>query len=210
KIAMQTLGISMSKFALVGGGAFAALTALVTVVGLVASAQAEARAKAQAYADTFQAGTTRITKATRDMAAEALAAKNSFLWMEKDSAYDAAEKLGISLELVTDAASGNVKAMEELQKQIDAGADGSLAYANSAVDIENAVRGEAASLEEAIRVAKQKAKATEDSIDPMEEAAAATEALAAESQAADEFLSDMAESLEDVGGAAMDMGSAVD
>lgn len=177
RIAMQTLGLSMSRFALLGGGAMVALTALVTVIGLVAAAQAEARQKAESYASTFEAGTMRITRATREMTKEALAAKNSFLWMEQDSAFDAAEKLGISLDLVTDAAMGNVQAMKELQKQIDEGADGSLAYANSAVDIENAVKGESASLEEAIRVTKQKSKVTEESVDPTDAAADALKGL---------------------------------
>lgn len=171
KIAMETLGISMRKFALIGGGALLALTALVTVVGAVSSAQAEAQARAESYADTLAEGTNKVTDATRAMAKDALAAKDAFLWMQQDSAFDAAEKLGISLDLVTDAAMGNVEALEELQRQIDAGADGSLAYANSAVDIENAVRGEADSIERAIEMAKQKQSADADSAESSQTAA---------------------------------------
>ncbi|MDQ7877374.1 phage tail tape measure protein [Microbacterium sp. QXD-8] len=160
---VSAAGLSMKGLSLLAGGVTLGLTAVIAIIAAVGSAQAEARAKAKAYADTLEEGTQRITASTRDMAKEALAAKNSFLWIEQDSAYDAARKLGISLDLVTDAATGNAAALEELQKQIDAGADGSLAYANSAVDIENAVRGEAASLAEAIEMARQKEEADRES-----------------------------------------------
>lgn len=208
KVVLQTLGISMRSVALVGGGAILALTALVTVVGLVSSAQAEAQQKAQSYADTLAEGTNKVTKATRDMAKEALAAKNSFLWMEQDSAFDAAEKLGISFDLVTDAATGNVAAMKELQKQIDEGADGSLAYANSAVDIETAVRGEADSLERAIELAEQKQRADGNSA---ESSGTAAEAYLEESGAVEDLntqLSSLIDTINEANGVNQDAVSA--
>jgi TP901 family phage tail tape measure protein len=162
KIAMETLGVSMGRFALIGGGVTLALTAIVTAIGLVVAAQAEANQKAKAYADTFEAGSARITQASRDMAKEALAAKNGFLWMEQDSAYDAAERLGISLDLVTDAALRVPGAMEKLQRQIDEGTDGSLEYANAAVTIERAVRGEADAVSRAADQTAQKAAADKE------------------------------------------------
>ena len=168
---VSAAGLSMKGLSLAAGGVTLGLTAVIAVVAAVSSAQAEARAKAKSYMDTLEQGTNKVTDATRDMVKEALVAKNSFLWMEQDSAADAAEKLGISLELVTDAAMGNAEAMEELQRQIDAGADGSLAYANSAADIENAVKGEADSLAEAADMARQKQAADKDSAESSKTAA---------------------------------------
>lgn len=192
---VSAAGLSMKGLSLAAGGVTLGLTAVIAIVAAVATAQAEARAKAQSYADTLEAGTQRVTQATRDMAKEALAAKNSFLWFEQDSAYDAAEKLGISFDLVTDAATGNAAALEELQRQIDAGADGSLAYANSAVDIENAVRGEAASIEEAAEMARQKEKADRQAASGSKNAA---EAYLEAASGADELQNTLAELIDTI------------
>lgn len=48
------------------------------------------------------------------MAKEALKAGDSWLWMSRGSVYDAAEKLGASLDTVTDAAIGNSDALAQL------------------------------------------------------------------------------------------------
>lgn len=204
-------GFSMKGLSLAAGGVTLGLGVVIAVVASLAQQQAEARAKAEAYANTLEAGTQRVTKATRDMVKEALAASNSFLWMEKDSAYDAADKLGISLDLVTDAAMGNSKALRELQKQIDEGADGSLAYANSAVDIENAVRGESASIEEAARAAAQKEKAerdgaaaTAESADLNRDAASAYSEAAAASQDLTSQLADLVSQINEANGVGQD------
>jgi TP901 family phage tail tape measure protein len=189
---VSAAGLSMKGLSLAAGGVTLGLTAVIAVIAAVSTAQAEARAKAQSYADTLEAGTQKITDSTRDMAIESLKAKDSFLWMQQDSAYDAAEKLGISLDLVTDAATGNADALAELQRQIDAGADGSLAYANSAVDIENAVRGEAASIAEAAEMARQKEKADRDSAAGSQTAA---EAYLEAADGADELQSTLADLL---------------
>ncbi len=79
--------------------------------------------------------------------------------MEHDSAYDAAEKLGISLDLVTDAATGNADSLRQLQTELDAASKLSLAHAGSAGEVRNAVERETGAIDEAIRVADQKAAA---------------------------------------------------
>lgn len=191
KIAVDNLGWSMRTIGLVGGGAILALTALITIVGSVAAAQANAQAKAEAYADTLAEGSRKVTSATRDMAKEALSA-NQKLWgmfdLGGDSAFDAADKLGIALDTVTDAAVGNASALRELksvQDEISSSSTQSLmdkygwtvaeatqaeASINSVVD---AVRGENASIEDAIRLADQKAKANKGSVDGSNTAAEA-------------------------------------
>lgn len=171
RAAYMALGTTMRGFALAGGAAVVALTAVVAVIGAVAAAQAEAQQRAEAYAGTLEEGTNRVTAATRDMAKEALAAKNSFLWMEQDSAYDAAEKLGVSLELVTDAATGNKEAFAELERQLESGRDGSLAYENSATDIMDAVRAQSEAIGQGIEIQGQKARADEESAASSESAA---------------------------------------
>lgn len=180
KIAMQNLGISMRTIGLVGGGAILALTALVTIVGSVAAAQAEARAKAEAYADTLAEGTNKVTRATREMTIANLSARDSILWWENQSAYDEAEKLGVGFDLVTEAALGDADALRELRKQLESGAD---AHRSSQTEAENyaawtrqltdAVAGESASLDEAIKIADQKTRATEASGDASKTAAEA-------------------------------------
>ncbi|MFF2387834.1 phage tail tape measure protein [Agromyces sp. NPDC058104] len=184
---LELTNLTMGKTALIAGGVGLALTGVLTVVALVASAQAEARQKAEAYATTLEEGTFRITDATRDLAKENLAAEQSWLWMSRGSAYDAAEKLGLSLETVTDAATGNVDALRELESVIKAGS-GSQVEAQKIADdlglslvdvsaasslVAQSVLGEKSSLEEAIRVAEQKNQVTEEGVPITESAATA-------------------------------------
>ncbi|MEA1264253.1 phage tail tape measure protein [Microbacterium sp. STF-2] len=184
KLALDQTTTSMGKTALIGGAVGLALTGIITIVAGLAAQQTEARQKAQAYADTLEDGTNRITKATRDMVKENLAASGSFLWFNQPSAFDKAESLGLSLERVTDAAMGNVDALKELkaaQEEYQAAYDADKkAGDTSAVDdarlqninaIIDAVKGENASIEESIRIAEQKQQADQGSTDTSESAA---------------------------------------
>jgi len=187
KYAMDELGLSMKKFTLGGGGAMLALTALVTVVGAVASAHAEAQQRAESYAETLAEGTLEITKATRELTKANLAADKSLLWLNFGSAYDNAEKLGISLDLVTDAANGNVDSMGELDAILKVATGGGeeaqamadrlgismLDLSQSAGTLEESVRGESGSLEEARKLMEQKNKVTEKGVEVTKTAAAA-------------------------------------
>lgn len=191
KVALQTLGVSIRTIGLVGGGAILALTALVAVVGAVAASQAAAQERAEAYADTLAEGTQKVTKATRDMAVANLAARDSVLWWENQSAYDEAEKLGVAYDLVTEAAMGDADALKELQKQLEAGQEAhrgskteAEAYENNTRNLIDAITGEAGSLEVAIDMAEQKQKATEAGVDASESAA---DAYMAEADAAGEL-----------------------
>lgn len=112
RAAMQTLGTTAGRLTFIGGGATVALTALVAVVGTLAQKHAQAQQRAEAYAHALEQG----ADAARDLAIENLAMEKSVLGLDFGSAYDNAEKLGISYQLVTDAVSGNARALEELNE----------------------------------------------------------------------------------------------
>ncbi|MEV7692487.1 phage tail tape measure protein [Microbacterium sp. NPDC089189] len=169
--AMRTLGLSAKGLSLTAGIAGAALGGLFLIVGELAREQAEARANAEAYSQTLEDGTLRVTRATRELAKENLSAKDGFWFIDNGSALSNAEKIGVSLDLVTEAAIGNLTAMRELDAQLKAGEDGSLEYANAAAIISEQVKGEAGSLEEAIEVARLKQKADKQSSDSSQTAA---------------------------------------
>ena len=123
KAQLDATNVSMVKTALVGVAAGLALTGIVTVVALLAQKQAEARAKAEAYADALESG----GDAARKLAEANLQVDKTLLWVNFGNAYDNADKLGISLDLVTDAATGNAAAMKELNGILDVATGGGAA-----------------------------------------------------------------------------------
>ncbi len=122
---LKATNTSMRSTALIAGGVGLALTAVFAIVGQLAVKHAEAQAKAQSYADALKQGGDAATQSARELAIANLQASDSFLWMESDSAYDAAKKLGISLDLVTDAAMGNKDALAQVTAAMQLGANGS-------------------------------------------------------------------------------------
>lgn len=179
---LEAANLTMGKTTLIAGGVGLALTGVLVVVSLVAQAQAEARAKAEAYADTLEAGTNRITKATREVTAANLAAAKQGWFFEEESAFDTAEKLGQSLDLVTDAAMGSVPALKELQAALPReGTSAILKELNLEYDeyitlvnkLEAAVAGEAGSIEKSIHINEQKNEVTEEGVSVTESAAEA-------------------------------------
>lgn len=185
KAAFQTLEWSMKSFALVGGGAVLALTALVTVVGTVASAQADARARAQSYADALRETGSAADEAARDLVAANLSTKESFGWLESDSALDAAEKLGISIKLVADAAEGNADAQQKLRKEMEFGGLGTQEFNDKLADlgltltdyqrlsttVTQAVERETNARGDGLKLIEQQKEATEESADASQTAA---------------------------------------
>ncbi len=197
KAQMDLTNTSMRSTALIGGAVGLALTGILTVVTLVASAQAEAAAKAKAYADTLESGTFRITQATKDMARENLAAKRSFMGFgEMDSALEVADQLGLNLGLVADAAARVPGKLEELQTELgkfEYGSEGArkkaeelgIGSADLAVkihDVKQAVAGESESIEKAIESQQLKDKANAES------AASSQASVDASKSAADAYL----------------------
>ncbi len=123
KAQLDATNASMGKTALVGVAAGLALTGIVTVLALFAQRQAEAQARVDSFRGTLDDATGAITKSTREMVVANLQAEQSFLWMNRGSALDAAEKLGVSMDTVTDAALNQADALDELSVYLRA-ADG--------------------------------------------------------------------------------------
>lgn len=188
---VKAADLSMRGLVGAAGAVTAGLTVVVGVVAAVATAQAEARARAQAYADTLEEGTLRATKATEDLAVANLSAEQSYLWISRGSAYDAAKTLGVGYDVVTKAAMGSSTALKELDEIMRAGSGEQEAAQEiadrlgiSLTDVSSAssllatsVLGEAASYEQAVKQSESAEQASR-------ELAAADEASADASQTA--------------------------
>lgn len=185
KAAVDASGISLGSLALKAGVAGLAVAGLTTVVGYIISEQAKAQAAAEAYADTLDDVSGQVTASTREMAKEALAVEKSWLGFSRGSAYDAAEKLSLDLDTVTDAASGSVDALEALSSVLKAGQGDTQEAARLADElglsltevsslstlVSTSVLGEARSLEVAMKMAQQKQQVQEEGI-PVTQSAA--------------------------------------
>ncbi|MEZ3156854.1 phage tail tape measure protein [Microbacterium sp. BWR-S6Y] len=170
KTAVEGTSLSMRGLSLAAGGVTIGLAAVIAIVAAAAAEQAKAEARAQAYADTLEQGTRRVTTATREMAKETLAAQQSWMGIDRGSTFTNAEKLGLSLDTVTDAALGQVAALEELSGVLKAGQGDhieaerlaqrlglSLAEVSAAAtSVSQGVLGSAGSLEQAMNAARQK------------------------------------------------------
>ncbi|RLP76335.1 phage tail tape measure protein [Mycetocola tolaasinivorans] len=120
--------VSARGLAIAGGAIGGAFTLAATAITIFGAAQADARARADSFGKTLDSVTGQLTEQTRQLAIENLNAKDSFLWLESDSAFDAAKKLGLSLETVTQAAMGSKGAMSDLHNALNVGAVGSESY----------------------------------------------------------------------------------
>jgi len=175
KISAGTIGVAFA----VAAAALAIFTA----------GQADAKARTKEFMDTLDEETGAVTKASRDLVIANLATKNSFLWMESDSAFDAAEKLGLGFDLITDASMGNVDALEKVKLATEGASLSSreaikireklglteAEYLTAVKAVRDGVKGQSSSIEEAIRVTKQKASVTDDAADADESAADAAD-----------------------------------
>ena len=177
KTALDQTSVSMGKTAAIGGAVGLALTGVITVVGLLMAAQAEARQKAESYADALEQG----ADAVRGLAADNLVAEKSFLWINRGSAADAAEKLGVSLDTVADAATGNAKALEEVNAAIQRGLDenwkpakdANFELAESAAVLQESLNAETEAYKNGSKQAAQKNEITEEGTEVSESAAEA-------------------------------------
>jgi DNA-binding transcriptional MerR regulator len=195
RTAVDGLGWSMKGVAGVVGITGLALGGLVAIVGALASEHQQARQKAQAYADTLEEGTYAITDATRDLIAENINAKESFLWLETSSMADAAKDLGLSLSTVREAIEGDADALDELNNVTQEAIDGynfwnneSIALHSSAQMLRDEVEKETGALGEAAQAARDKAAATEESADSAQSAA---ESYMAEADAVEDLSTQM-------------------
>lgn len=107
---------TMKGIGLTAGGAALALGGLFLVVGELAAQHQKAQARAQAYADAIEDGTHKLNESARATAIEQLQKGGELLTFNWQSAYDAAEKLGIGADIVTDAALKNGDAVAQLSE----------------------------------------------------------------------------------------------
>jgi TP901 family phage tail tape measure protein len=207
RTALQTLNSTMGKTALAGGIVGIAITAAAITFGAWASAQADAKAKTDSYIDTLDELTGKITENSRDTAKANLATEKSWLWMSQGSAYDAAEKLGVSLDDVTDAALGNADAYKRVKASFDDIKKGDVDRLNAYDLMMSAISGESDAVSDSQRIWMQKTDATDVAAASTEKAAAATKAAAEVVTKADaDHLADLAAT----DAAFMDLGGAYD
>lgn len=121
--AINALGWSMSTLTTKAGPIGLALAAVGLAIGAFVSHQAKAKQAADEYSQAMQGQTDAINENTRAVAAKNLADKGIF---------DDAKKLGIGLDVVTDAALGNKEAMQQVMEATKA-ADGAINGATSAM-----------------------------------------------------------------------------
>lgn len=203
---------TMKGIGFAAGGAAAVLGGLFLVVGELAASHQRAEQKAQSYADTLADGTHEITDATRELIATSLTADQSFLWISQGSLADNAETLGLSISTVTDAISGNVGALEEvqtaLQKGIDEGykpsKEANLELYDAAVLLQAGIEGEIGALDKATDKARQSEEATKGSADAAGTAAEAYQAEADTINDLNSQLTDLINQINEANGVAVD------
>lgn len=119
KSVVNAAGFSLRGLSIAAVGVTVGLTAVIAIVAAVSQAQAEAKARAEAYADALDQG----TSAARKFVAEQLAAKDSFMWLDRGSAIDNAKKLGISIDEVTRAVTGSAAEFTKFKDRVQAAYD---------------------------------------------------------------------------------------
>lgn len=210
---LEKVGVSMGTVGAVGGGVLLALTLLATAVGIAAGAQAAARQKAEEYAEALKQG----EGAARDLVTANLGVEHSFLWMSFGSAYDNAEKLGIGLDIITDAANGSADAMAEFEAIMAVATGGGeakremadrlgLSYvelSETARHLTNQVNEQAAAVESGKGRLEQMERATEG-------AAGATGGLARSAEEAEKAIDGATRALADIGREGWNVGAAAD
>lgn|GEM_PF-2830321 len=179
-------GVGSALLGAFGGPVGLAITAAAAGLAAFASSQAKAKAEIDAVAQTLDEATGKITENTREWAKNKLASGNV-------SAYDSAEKLGVALDVATDAALGNVDALKavkaatedadfsgsytETQNQLKGRADALgltvVEYQRAARALRSSVSGSNKTIEEAIRIAEQKQRADKGTAGSMDEVAKA-------------------------------------
>jgi TP901 family phage tail tape measure protein len=181
KATVEASGISMKVMAirtLAIGGALGLAT---IAIGFFVSQAAEAKGRVDSYGDSLDEATKKTTDFTRELVKTELTAKGMF---NTASTFDAAETLGISLDLVTDAALGNKDAIDEvtaalaerqkiMAEEAEKGYNTTYNYGEQERAITNigeAIVGTSGEISEAQRIQEQKTKADKKGINVTETA----------------------------------------
>jgi len=120
KDAMVALKISGQLAATAVGGIGIALGIASVALGYWSNNQAEAAQRTSELADSLDQTTGKITDNTRAVVINQLATGTGWWVFKVQSAYDAAGKLGIAMDVVTDAALGNADAQAKVSAAIEA------------------------------------------------------------------------------------------
>lgn len=211
---LQKADISMGGLSLKAGAAGLALGGLFAIVGELARKHAEARAKAESYADAIQQG----ADAVGDMTLANLQAEESWLWVSRGSAADAAEKFGFTLRDLADAAEGDKEALKAMNDVIAAG-EGDQAAATRLMEeyglnlfevssasslVAEAIGSESAALAEGARILRQKKDATEEEEETTRDAAQAYVDAATEVSDLNSELSKLIDTINEANGVGQD------
>ncbi|MBD8012657.1 tape measure protein [Microbacterium sp. Re1] len=97
-----------------------ALLGATVALGVFMQKQAEAKARAEAYAAAIDTATGALSAHGDELIMNDLTNRSSVMWWQDTSIADAAENLGISLNVVFDAVKNGGDAMTELERQLDA------------------------------------------------------------------------------------------
>lgn len=190
KATVELAGWSMKGIALTAGTAGLALGGLFLIVGELAGQYQRGQQRAQAYADTIEAGAKKVSDAARDIAIDELAKGGELLTFNWQSAYDAAEKLGVGADVVTDAALKNGDAIDKLAVYYDALAGDQDAFNKIQADtgmnayetrlaleaLTNGIGQQNAAIDEAVRLKGQEEEANSGATASAESAAEAYQA----------------------------------
>lgn len=209
KVAFMALSTTMQGFAITGGAAVLALTAVAAVIGIVAAAQA----RAQQLADEYGAALRQGADAATEFVAEQLAMKDSFLWMDRGSAVENAKKLGLSLDDVTKAVTGTTAEYEAFKEKVDeayAAAGKTLDAGYAMEQLKNKVADLRGAQELSAKQTVDTAAANESLTGSFDEATDATADLEEQTKLATDALNGTKDALDAVAGKSRDMAAAHD
>jgi len=185
--ALEGTGLTLRGLALAGGPILIALTAVTTVLGMLAASSAESEQNVDALKESLD----QVTGATTDYTRELV--KNE---LESSGAFKQARELGISLKDVTDAALGSEAAQKRVNERLEEYRDGLgqgksavLEYGNNTRDLTGAIGGQ----NDAIDQAKDKLR---DSIEANGDNAASVDDSTRAHKEIDGELTDVTQSLE--------------
>ncbi|MEN0023229.1 MAG: phage tail tape measure protein [Microbacterium sp.] len=210
--------LSMKGISLTAGAAGLALGGLFMIVGELAASHQRAQQRAQSYADALSQTGHAAEESARELVIANLSAEESFLWMSSDSAYEAAKKLGIGIDLVTEAAEGNAEAQKKLSEQMAFGGYGSdefksklddlgislTEYQNLSTTVTQAVERESTARQDGLELINLQSEATDKSASSSGDAA---EAYTTEADAISDLngkLADLIQRINDANGVAVD------
>lgn len=206
-----------------GGPWGIALSVAAAAAVVFANAQLQSAQYTQTLRDSLDTTTGALTKNTKELVSNALAAKTSFLGIEVagSSAFDKANRLGLSLETVTKAAQGNTKAYKELlavQKDIRGSDDndyitkkygeGLSDASGDITELVQSVEKQRDAMSSAREQADQLADAQGETGDSAEDAASGMDSLSESAEDAAESISATADAIKGFNSVQLDVNSA--